>query len=274
MNLFDFLPRTRRFAPFLPLGLMMASCSYPSPEKANDSKVKNDRDSWNLVWSDEFDGPNLDDGKWVREVRDARWINNERQAYTDRPENVRTENGNLVLEGRRDYFKGEEYSSGRVRTEFKASWVEGRIEARMQLPGGIGTWPGFFLLPDDQSLGWPGMGELDIMEEVGYDSDVILAAHHSNSVHDTATRRVPAATTEFHTYAAEWGPERIDIFIDDVRFFTTMNQHTGTDQWPFNKNFHIVLALAIGGNWGGIHGVDNSIWPRQLLVDYVRVYKR
>lgn len=229
-------------------------------------------DGWNLVWSDDFNGSTLDRSKWrIREANPG-WINNELQRYTARPENVRVENGNLVLEARRDWFNGAEYSSGRV--ESGAIFTHGKIEARIKLPGGIGTWPAFFLLPTDQTQGWPRMGEFDIMEEVGFDPDTILAAHHSHSAHPIGTIHIPRATEGFHTYSAEWYPDHIDAFVDGVKFFTTWNQNTGTDQWPFNKDYFINLNVAVGGNWGGQHGVDPNIWPRQMLVDYVRLYKR
>lgn len=224
-----------------------------------------------MVWADDFDGPYLDNSRWSPLERNAGWINNEKQSYNNRSENVRVENGNLVLEARRDYFKGNEYSSGRIHS--RIGFQRGRFEARIQLPGGVGTWPAFFLLPNDQTLGWPAMGELDIMEQVGYDPDTVLAAHHSQSVHYTPTTHVPGATTGFHVYAAEWYDDRIDIFVDGKRFFTSYNQNSGNDQWPFHKDFHIVLTLAVGGNWGGIKGVDPNIWPRAMLVDYVRVYQ-
>lgn len=231
-------------------------------------------DSWNLVWADDFNGPGLDGSKWSIVVADPGWINAELQRYTARPENVRVENGNLVLEQRRDWFNGSEYTSGRIETGGHMSWTYGRIEARIQLPGGVGTWPAFFLLPDDQTLGWPRMGEFDIMEEVGFDQDTIISAHHSQAAHPQAAIHVPGATTGFHVYAAEWYPDHIDSFVDGVKFFTTWKQNIGYDQWPFDKNYHIVLNVAIGGNWGGQHGVDPNIWPRRMLVDYVRVFQK
>lgn len=249
------------------LGGLLASCADEARESVSETK----NGGWQLVWSDDFNGPTLDRSKWGIKVARPGWINNESQYYTERQENIRVENGNLVLEGRRDYFEGHEYSSGRIHSQF--GWVKGRFEARMKLPGGVGTWPAFFMLPNDQTLGWPGMGELDIMEQVGFDPDTILAAHHSGSVHYTPTIHVPGATDGFHVYAAEWSDDRIDIFVDGRKFFTSYNQRTGNDQWPFHKPFHIVLALAVGGHWGGMKGIDPNIWPRSLLVDYVRVYQ-
>ncbi|UJR80628.1 glycoside hydrolase family 16 protein [Sandaracinus amylolyticus] len=236
--------------------------------------------SWRLVWSDEFDGTTLDESKWVYEVQRPGWVNNELQSYTDRRrENVRVEDGHLVIEARRDFFGGE-YSSGRIKTQGRASWTYGRFEARIQVPGGWGTWPAFWMMPDDQHRGWPACGEIDIMEHVGYDADVVHATTHTLAYNwrspnqRTSQTRVPGATSGYHVYAAEWTPDRIDFYVDGVRYYTSPNDRTGDDAWPFDKRFHIILNLAVGGDWGGARGVDPNVWPQRMLVDYVRVYQR
>jgi hypothetical protein len=237
--------------------------------------------SWNLVWSDEFNGSAIDGNKWVFEVHGPGWVNNERQNYTDhRHENARIENGALVIEARRDWFAGHEYSSARLKTQGRASWRYGRVEARIQLPGGWGTWPAFWMMPDDQHRGWPACGEIDIMEEVGYDQDRIHATTHAaaynwqSSQQRTASTIVGGVTTGFHVYALEWSPNRIDMFVDGVHYYSSTDPGWGDDGWPFNKPFHIILNLAVGGSWGGAQGVDPNIWPRRMLVDWVRVYQR
>ena len=236
---------------------------------------------WHLVWSDEFSGSTIDESKWAYEVQGSHWVNNELQSYTNhRSENARVENGHLVIEGRRDGYNGSEYSSARLKTQGKASWKYGRVEARIQLPGGWGTWPAFWMMPDNQSRGWPACGEIDIMEEVGYDQDSIHATTHSKSYNwqgaqqRTSATTVGGVTTGYHTYAVEWFPDHMDMFVDGNKYFTSPNDNTGDDAWPFDKNFHIILNLAIGGDWGGAKGVDPNIWPRKMLVDYVRVYQR
>jgi len=235
---------------------------------------------WRLVWSDEFDGSNIDGSKWALDIQGPGWVNHEWQAYTSRPENARLENGHLVLEGRNDWFQGNQYSSARLRSVGAGTWTYGRVEARIQLPGGRGTWPAFWMLPDDFSRGWPACGEVDIMEEVGYDQDSIHGTTHSaaynwtNGKQRTSTTSAGGATTGYHVYAVEWFPDRIDFFVDGRKYLTSPNDNTGDDAWPFHKNFHVILNLAIGGDWGGAQGVDPNIWPRQMLVDYVRVYQR
>jgi beta-glucanase (GH16 family) len=235
---------------------------------------------WRLVWSDEFNGPNIDGSKWAFDVQRPGWVNHEWQNYTSRWENARIENGNLVIEARRDGFDGSEYSSARLRNQWGASWTYGRFEARIKLPGGWGTWPAFWMMPDDFSRGWPACGEIDIMEEVGFDADSIHSTTHTatfnwvNGRQRTAATGAGGATNDFHVYAAEWFPDRIDFFVDSRKFFSSPNDNTGDDAWPFHKNFHFILDLAVGGDWGGAQGVDPNIWPRQMLVDYVRVYQR
>jgi beta-glucanase (GH16 family) len=238
-------------------------------------------DGWKLAWADEFDGSAIDESKWSYEVQRPGWVNHELQSYTDhRRENARVEDGHLVIEGRRDNFNGSEYSSARLKTQGKASWAYGKVEARIQLPGGSGTWPAFWMMPDDQSRGWPACGEIDIMEEVGYDPDSIHATTHSQAYNWKSNNQRTAATTVsgvtggYHTYALEWFPDHIDMFVDGRKYYTSPNDNTGDDAWPFHKNFHVILNLAIGGDWGAAKGVDPSIWPRQMLVDYVRVYQR
>jgi hypothetical protein len=236
---------------------------------------------FHLVWSDEFNGSAIDESKWSYEVQTPGWVNHELQNYTDhRAENARVENGHLVIEGRHDGYNGFAYSSARLKTQGKASFTYGRVEASIKLPGGWGTWPAFWMMPDNQSRGWPACGEIDIMEEVGYDQDSIHGTTHSKAYNwqspnqRTAATNVSGVTTGYHLYALEWFPDHIDVFVDGRKYFTSPNDNTGDDAWPFNKNFHIILNLAIGGDWGGAQGVDPNIWPRQMLVDYVRVYQQ
>lgn len=233
-----------------------------------------------LVWADEFNGKDVDHSKWNFEVKHPGWVNHELQAYVgDRKENVRVENGHLVIEARKDGFEGNAYTSARLKTEGKASWKYGRFEARIQLPRGVGTWPAFWMMPDDQTGGWPGCGEIDIMEHVGYDQDWIHATTHSNAyswrsnTQRTAKTLMPGVSDGYHIYALEWSEERIEMFIDGKKFYESANDRTGTDAYPFVKNFHLILNLAVGGDWGGAQGVDENGWPRQMLVDYVRVYQ-
>ena len=241
---------------------------------------------WKLVWSDEFDHDGLPDpAKWAYDVgvENNGWGNHELQFYTkSRPENARVEQGHLVIEARREPWQGRAYTSARLVTKDKADWTHGRFEIRARLPLGRGTWPAIWMLPTIWNLGngdWPDNGEIDIMEHVGYDPGVIHASTHSqknqwrNKNQRTAILAVPDAGTAFHTYALEWDAEEIRIFVDEQHYFTSRKDGGDWTSWPFTRNFYLVLNLAVGGDWGGAKGVDDTVFPRRMEVDYVRVYQ-
>jgi beta-glucanase (GH16 family) len=235
-----------------------------------------------LVWNDEFDYsglPNSD--KWGYDVGGGGWGNNELQYYTEaRTENARVENGKLIIEARKEQYEGNEYTSARLVTRHKGDWLYGRIEAYAKLPSGTGTCPAIWMLPTDWAYGtWPKSGEIDIMEYVGYDPGVVHGSIHTEAYNHvlgtqkTATYSVPDAETAYHLYAVEWDAEKIDFFVDNTKYFTFSNEHTDYTTWPFDKAFHLILNIAVGGNWGGAQGVDPNIWPQKMYVDYVRVFK-
>ncbi len=241
--------------------------------------------TYNLVWSDEFNYSGLPNSqKWSHEIWDPGRVNNEKQAYTNRLENTRVENGHLVIEARRDWHNGHEYTSGRLNS--KVGWTYGRMEARVKVPAGWGTWPAFWLYPNDESkygwnnttnYWWPNCGEIDILEHVGKDQNQVHGSVHSRDYYfrignqRTGKTYVGDATTAYHVYAVEWSPDRIDFFVDNNKYYTVYNDYSGWGSWPFNHDFHIILNLAVGGDWGG--DPDPNIWPRRMEVDYVRVYK-
>lgn len=233
---------------------------------------------WKLVWKDEFTGKgDIDRSKWNYEVWKPGTVNNELQNYTNnRRENVRVGNGVLTIEARRDGFGGE-FSSGRIKSQGKASWTYGRFEARIKLPGGgKGSWPAFWMMPDNQSRGWPSCGEIDIMENVSYDPGTLVGTIHTGAYNHVKGTQKEGRTSinhhEWNTYSIEWDSSKI-VWKVNGREYHRFTKHGGDDQWPFNKPFHIILNLAIGGAWGGAMGVDKD-FPRQMQVDYVRVYKK
>jgi beta-glucanase (GH16 family) len=248
------------------------------------------QNSWQLVWADEFDYTGLPDpSKWGYDVGGHGWGNKELQNYTDRrKENARVENGVLIIEARRDGNDSNPYTSARLVSKGKGDWTYGRFEVRAKLPSGRGTWPAIWMLPTRQNYGagyWPDNGEIDIMEHVGFDPDVIHASahtkayHHSINTQKTAKTKVESARSGFNVYAVEWTPEEIRWYINDRQYFKFANErlsNRGADykQWPFDKPFHLLLNLAVGGMWGGQQGVDDSIWPQRMEVDYVRVYQQ
>ena len=239
-----------------------------------------------LVWSDEFNTPGLPDStKWTYDVGGTGWGNQELQYYTKaRRENARVEGGNLVVEARKEaLMPGNAYTSARLLSRGKGgSQIYGRFEVRARIPGGRGTWPAIWMLPNQNSYGnhsWPDNGEIDIMEHVGYDPNVIHASTHCKSYYfrtnnqKTGVTRLPDATTAFHIYAVEWTPETITADIDGQRYFAARNEGTGWEAWPWDKPFHLLLNVAVGGEWGGQKGIDEAAFPQQMLVDYVRIYE-
>jgi beta-glucanase (GH16 family) len=240
-------------------------------------------DMWELVWSDEFDGDGaINPAKWTAEVRLPGWVNSERQHYTDRTGNVRIENGKLVIEALKETYKGARYTSARIHTQNTANWLYGRFEISAKLPVGRGTWPAIWMMPRDirgYGSGWPASGEIDIMEHVGYDQGNVHASIHTLSYNwprntqKTAIVNVPDCSERFHLYALEWYEDHMDIYVDGQKYLTFTNERKTYAEWPFDKPFHLILNVAVGGGWGGAQGIDDTIFPQRMEVDYVRVYK-
>lgn len=251
-------------------------------------------DDWTLVWSDEFttDG-RPDPAKWGYEEGFVR--NREAQYYT--PGNARVANGRLVIEARKEHradlpVRGgrgtrapgraaAEYTSASLTTRGKASWTYGKIEVRAKLPTGRGTWPAIWLLGTNiDEVGWPRCGEIDVMENVGFDPDVIHAnIHTARYNHVLKTNKGSKVTVgkpydDFHVYALEWGPKVMDFLVDGRTFFTFANEGTGAAAWPFDRPHYLILNVAVGGGWGGQKGIDDAIFPQRMEVDYVRVYQK
>lgn len=244
-------------------------------------------DGYRLVWSDEFEYTGLpDSSKWSYDVGDGcpdicGWGNNELQYYTeDRLKNARVENGNLIIEAHKENYGAREYTSARLLTRNRDAWKYGRFEIRAKLPSGKGTWPAIWMLPEEWAYGgWPESGEIDIMEHVGHEPNRVYATVHTEAFNhvegtqDTDTLSVPDAEEAFHLYALEWTPEKITWSVDGNRYSTFENRHATYKEWPFDEPFHLILNIAVGGNWGGSQGVDDGIWPQKFVIDYVRVYQ-
>ncbi len=236
---------------------------------------------WELVWSDEFDRDGAPDpAKWSPEIGRVR--NGEAQYYTDRrSENARVEGGCLVLEARREPFEGAAYTSASLTTARSAGWTYGHIEIRAKIPSGRGLWPAIWMLGDAiRWQGWPACGEIDIMENVGYDHDKIHATVHTGAYnHTKGTQKggsvdVRSPSADFHIYAADWTEEAIVFTFDGREVLRFKNERTGPAAWPFDAPHYLLLNVAVGGGWGGQKGIDESVFPQRMLVDYVRVYQR
>lgn len=231
------------------------------------------------TWQDNFDGTSVDQSKWTFETGGSGWGNNELQNYTN-GNNAKIENGALVIEARRESSNGREYSSTRMISKGKGEWLYGRFEIRAKLPKGRGTWPAIWMLSADNNYGtWPASGEIDIMEHVGYDPEKVhcsvhtSAYNHTRNTQKTASRMVPGALDAFHVYRVDWTPYAVRGYVDNVQYFEFINENKGFTAWPFDKKFFMILNVAVGGNWGGAQGVDNTIFPARMEVDYVKVFK-
>ena len=238
--------------------------------------------TYNLVWSDEFDYSGLpDEAKWNYDVGGGGWGNQELQYYTSkRLQNAKVEDGKLIITAIKEIYSGKDYTSARLVTKYKGDWLYGKMEINAKLPAGRGTWPAIWMLPTDWEYGdWPSSGEIDIMEHVGYDEGVVHATVHTEAYNHTLgtqkgdTIHLDDATSAFHVYSMEWTPIKIDFFADGVKYFTFYQYSTEYTKWPFNKRFHLLLNIAVGGSWGGAQGVDVYAFPTQMEIDYVRVYQ-
>jgi beta-glucanase (GH16 family) len=230
---------------------------------------------WTMVWNDEFDGKDIDPSKWEFEVNGSGGGNNELQYYTAPPMNAYVDSGSLVILAVKEEYLGKQYTSARMRTKNKGDWTYGMIVVRAKLPYGKGLWPAIWMLPTDQVYGgWPKSGEIDIMELLGHEPNKVYGTIHytsSSGVHQsTGTSYVlprGSFATEYHTFSLIWDATGFDWYVDDVKYYSA--DHTQ----PFDKRFHLLLNVAVGGNWPG--SPDNTtVFPQRMCVDYVRVYKK
>ena len=247
-----------------------------------------------LIWSDEFDYTGFpDDSKWGYEVGFVR--NEEAQYYTKgREKNATVEDGCLVITGRKEKYKNPGYvkdspkwqlnrayagyTSASVVTKDKFIVKYGRVEVKAKLPFGDGTWPAIWMLGDNISkAGWPKCGELDIMEFLGREPKRIYGTCHYGDAagkHKSEGKHIdvnPKPSEDFHLYAVNWYPDRIDFFYDELKYFTfKIDQAEVGDSNAFRKPFYLLINLALGG-WGG--EIDDSIIPQKYYIDYVRVYE-
>jgi beta-glucanase (GH16 family) len=236
---------------------------------------------YKLIWSDEFDYTGLpSETKWNYDVGGHGWGNNELQYYTYKNlKNARVENGILIIESHKENIENKNYSSARLITKGKGDWKYGKIEVRAKLPAGIGSWPAIWMLGSTTPLKWPDDGEIDIMEHVGFDPSVIHASvhtkkyHHSIGTQKTNKVIVDDFNTSFHVYEVEWNKEFVSVGIDGKPYFKFDNEGSGYEAWPFDNPMHLLLNIAIGGNWGGQKGIDDTIFPIKMEIDYVRVYQ-
>ncbi len=238
-----------------------------------------------LVWSDEFDGTAVDTSKWEFQEGDGcdvgvcGWGNSELQFY--QADNATVANGVLTITAKKERVKAKQYTSARLRTANmpnSGEWTNGRFEARIKIPEGAGLWPAFWMLPTDPAVAWPMSGEIDILESTGQASMFAHGTIHfgdpwpDNAFTGAHVLKQPQKwSDDFHVYAIEWDAFEIRWYVDDLLYSTKTPADLGSHAWPFEDYaYHFLLNLAVGGTWGGT--VDDSIFPRAMEVDYVRVY--
>ncbi|WP_293939157.1 family 16 glycosylhydrolase [Sphingobacterium sp. UBA5996] len=236
------------------------------------------------IWADEFNYSGLPDkNKWSYDVGYLYngWGNNELQYYMEASaSNSIVEGGVLKIMARKENKDGKAYTSARLTSKNKGDFRYGRFEARAKLPKGLGTWPAIWMLATDMKYGdWPKSGEIDILEHVGYDQGVVHVSIHSEAYNHaintqkTSKKKVSGVSEEFHSYRVDWTPTYIKGFIDEQEIFHFVNEKRSFREWPFDQKFHWLINLAVGGNWGGREGVNDTIFPATLEIDYVRVYR-
>jgi beta-glucanase (GH16 family) len=261
-------------------------------------KTKDKRD-WQLVWADEFDYQGAPDSKkWTFDEWPARKVNNEDQTYTSRAKNARVEDGKLIIQAHKEQFQGAEYTSARIHSLGKGDFLYGKVDVRAKIPAGQGTWSAIWMLPsdpfryasncqtgndwqgNDDCDAWPNSGEIDIMEHVGFDMQNVHGTVHNKAYYWKNWQQRKASVEgvdvdeAYHVYSLEWTPDSITVLFDGSPYFYYKNEGNGWEAWPYDHPYHIILNLAIGGGWGSAGGpIDESIFPVQMEVDYVRISK-
>jgi beta-glucanase (GH16 family) len=231
-----------------------------------------------LVWQEEFNGTDLNEKVWNFELGDGcpnicGWGNNEKQIYTKENHDLR--NGYLIINVVKN--GNDSYTSSRITTAGKKEFQYGRMEVRAKIPTGKGIWPAFWMLGSNiKNVGWPKCGEIDILEYVGREPHKVFTSLHTQDSHGNTvnTRKTQIDNIEegFHLYAIEWTKDKIEFFVDNQSVYTFSPDKKDQNTWPFNQPFYFLINVAVGGNFGG-HDVDNSIFPQEFLIDYIRVYQ-
>ena len=230
---------------------------------------------YELIWSDEFNGPELRSTRWNHEVNgDGGYTNNELQYYTDEPKNAFVEDGALRITAYRERYRDRDYTSARLNTRFNADWTYGRFEVRAKLPIGKGYWPAIWMLPSDWEYGdWPRSGEIDIMEVIGQEPGTLHGTAHYGDLPPNNKRsegfywlQGTDFSQDFHVFAVEWQRGELRWFVDGVHY------HTAWLDKPFDKRFHLLLNVAVGGVWPGDPD-PSTVFPQAMQVDYARVYR-
>ena len=253
--------------------------SGPDPES---SSTKATEPSKEYLWNDEFDGESIDTSKWNFEIGTGAsgWGNNEWEYYTSRKENAYIKDGVLHIRAQKEDYKGSKYTSARMLTKGKFAFKYGTVEARIALPVGKGIWPAFWMLGDNfDKVGWPACGEIDIIEAVNSENIVYGTNHwangseyatYGNNTGNYRDQKHEMDITQFHTYKFTWDEKYIRMFVDDFMYHEILVEGNKGDTEEFHKPFFFLLNVAVAGNWPGFE-VDDTQFPNEMLVDYIRV---
>jgi beta-glucanase (GH16 family) len=269
------------YAILLP-GILWTTCLF-----AQTANVSTKGTQWKLAWSDEFNGSTIDSSKWVLETGGGGWGNDELEYYTTRPQNSFVKDGHLVIHAQQEHFAGpdgvsRDFTSARMKTQGKFSQTYGRYEAMIKIPRGQGIWPAFWMLGDDiEKSGWPASGEIDIMENIGKEPTLVHGTIHgpgySGDKGPSASFALPGNdrfADDFHLYAIEWEPNVVRFYVDSHLYSTrTPADLPKGAKWVYDHPFFLLLNVAVGGGWPG-NPDATSVFPQEMLVDYVRDYTR
>ena len=237
------------------------------------------------LWHDEFDGESIDLSKWTFEIGTGAggWGNNEWEYYTSRKENAYVKDGVLHIRAQKENYEGQKYTSARMLTKGKFAFKYGTVEARIALPTGKGIWPAFWMLGENfDTVGWPACGEIDIIEAVNSENKIYGTNHwangseyatYGNNTGDYRNQKFELDITQFHTYKFTWDEKYIRMFVDDFMYHEILIEGNEGDTEEFHKPFFFLLNVAVAGNWPGFE-VDDSQFPNEMLVDYIRVESR
>lgn len=233
------------------------------------------------VFDDEFNVSGKPDStKWTYDTGGNGWGNNELEYYTTSLNNVSVSNGNLNIVARKESYGNMNYTSARLVSKGDGSLLYGRVEVSAKIPVGRGMWPAIWMLPNTYAYGdWPKSGEIDMMENVGYDPNPVYFTIHTQLYNGAigtqkgGYKNLSDASLVFHKYRMDWTPYAVRGYYDDTLVYTYVNGGQGSPSWPFDQKFHLLMNIAVGGNWGGAKGVDDTAFPASMQIDYVRFYK-
>lgn len=230
-----------------------------------------------LIFDENFEGTELNKDLWTFDLGDGcpqicGWGNEESQIYTRN--NHKVADGFLTITARKE---DSIFTSTRIKTKEKFEFQYGTIEIRAKLPRGKGIWPAFWMLGSNiDEVGWPTSGEIDIMEFAGKDPELVHTTIHNQSGHGTSAHTevsiIENITEGFHTFKAVWTEQKIEFFIDNQKVYSYIPQEKTVESWPFDQPFFVLINMAVGGHFGGLE-IDQSIFPQEYVIDYVKIWQ-